>query len=108
MVWKTVDKTTPRKFKGTMSAGKVLATIFLDRKSVLLFEYCPKGSTVTYASYFDTLIHLQKAIQSKHPGLLKQKVIFLRENVTPPSAKLTQSLLSPLKWNRHERSLSFS
>ncbi len=54
MVWKTIDKTVPQKFKEKPFAGKVLATIFWDYKGVLLVEYCPKDSTVTSASYFDT------------------------------------------------------
>ncbi len=63
------DKTALQKFEEKPSAGKVLATIFWDHKGVLL-EYCSKGSTMISALYFNTLIRLQKAIKSKHPGLL--------------------------------------
>ncbi len=73
-------------------------TIFWDHKGVLL-EYCPKDSTGTSASYFDTLIPLQKAIESKCPGLLKWKVILLHDNATLHSAKLSQSWLNKLKWD---------
>ncbi len=62
--------------------GKVLATIFWDHEGDLLLEYCLKGSTVTSASYFSTLIRSQKAIKSKCPGLLKRKII-LYDNTTP-------------------------
>ncbi len=89
------DKVVLQKFKEKPSARKVLATIFWDRKDVLLLEYCPKDSNMTS----DTLIRLQKAIKSKHPGLLKQKVILMHDNATPHLAKLTQSLLNQLKWD---------
>ncbi len=89
MVWKTAGKSAPQKFKEKSSADKVLATIFWDHKVVLPLKYRPKGSNVTSASYFDTLIRLQKAITSKQPGLLKRKVILLHNNATPYSAKLT-------------------
>ncbi len=65
MAWKTADETVPRKFKKKPSADKVLLAIFWDHQGVLQLEYCLKGSTVTSTSYFDTLICLQKAIQSK-------------------------------------------
>ncbi len=60
MAWKTLYETVLRKFKEKSSVGKVLAIIFRGHKSVLLLQYCPKGSPVTSASYFDTLIRLQK------------------------------------------------
>ncbi len=65
----------PQKFKQKTFAGKVLAIIFWDHKGVLL-EYCTKGSIVTSASYFDTLIRLQKAIKSKRTSLLSKKSFF--------------------------------
>ncbi len=46
----------------------------METSIILLLEYYPKGSTVTSASYFNTLIHLQKAIKGKHSDLLKWKV----------------------------------
>ncbi len=99
MVWKIADETTPRNFKEKPSAGKVLATIFWGYEGVLLLEYCLKGSTATSASYFNTLIRLQKAIKSKHPSLLMRKVILLHNNATPHSAKLTQNWRNQLKWD---------
>ncbi len=71
MIWKMADETVPQKFKEKLSVGKVLTTIFWDRKGVLILEYCGKGSTVTSVSYFDALICSLKAIKSKQPGLLK-------------------------------------
>ncbi len=93
------DKTAPQKFEEKQSRGKVLAAIFWDHNVVLLLEYSPKDFTATSASYFDTSIHLQKAIKSKRVGLLKRKVVVLHGNATPHSAKLAQSSLNQLKWD---------
>ncbi len=59
------DETALQKFKEKLSTCKVLATIFCDHKDVLLLEYCPKRSTMTSTSYFNTLIRLQKGIKGK-------------------------------------------
>ncbi len=99
MAEKIVDTIALQKFKEKPLVGKVLATIFWDHKGVLQLEYFPKGSTVTSASYFDTLIRLQKTVKSKHPGLLKRKVILLHDNSTLHSVKLAKSLLNQLKWD---------
>ncbi len=71
MVWKMADETASQKFKEKLSVDNVLATIFWYHKGVLLLKNCVKRSTETSASYFDTLIHLQNAIKTKRPGLLK-------------------------------------
>jgi len=42
-----VGSPPPKKFKVTMSAGKVMATVFWDNQGVILTNYLPKGSTVT-------------------------------------------------------------
>ncbi len=99
MMWKIADKIALWKFKEKLSTGKVLATIFWDHNGVLLLKYCPASSTVTSVSNFDTLIFSQKTIKSKHPGLLKRKVILLHDNTTPHSAKFTHSLFNQLKWD---------
>jgi len=54
MVWKDASSDTPKKFKVTPSAGKVMAIVFWDRKGVMT-HYLSKGSTVTGAYYADEL-----------------------------------------------------
>jgi len=47
MMWKHVGSPPPKKFKVTMSAGKVMATVVLDNQGVTLANYLSKGSIVT-------------------------------------------------------------
>lgn len=99
MVWKTVDEPAPKKFKEQPSAGKVMVTVFWDTKGIIMVEYMPQGSTITAASYFDTLMRLRKAIKEKRRGKLSKKIVLLHDNARPHSAKLTQTLLRDVKWD---------
>ncbi len=42
-IWKTVNEPPPKKFKEVPSASKVMATIFWDRKGVILIDYLPNA-----------------------------------------------------------------
>jgi hypothetical protein len=44
--WKHPESPKLRKFKQTLSAGKVMASVFWDRKGLLLCEFMPAGTTV--------------------------------------------------------------
>jgi hypothetical protein len=46
----------PRKFKQTLSTWKIMATVFWDRKGVLLVEFLPQVTTINAESYCATLI----------------------------------------------------
>lgn len=99
MVWKKKDQPAPKKFKQQASAGKVMATVFWDRKGIIWIEYCPRGCTINGAEYFDTLMRLRKAIKSRRPGLLSKKVILLHDNAPAHSSKYTQGLLKSFEWD---------
>ena len=47
MHWKHANSPSPRKFRTHLSAGKVMATSFLDCKGVLLVDYLPHKTTMT-------------------------------------------------------------
>jgi hypothetical protein len=52
-------------------AGKVMATVFWDRKGVLLVDFVKKKiTTIKAASYFATPEGLRAAIQRQRPALL--------------------------------------
>ena len=46
MEWRHSSSPHPKKFQVQKSAGKVLASIFLDRDGILLTDYLPKGQTI--------------------------------------------------------------
>lgn len=62
--WRHSRSPKPKKFKQTLSAGKVMATVFWDRKGVLLTEFMPKGTIINSDMYCDTLRKLKRAIKS--------------------------------------------
>ncbi|KAJ4435469.1 hypothetical protein ANN_18085, partial [Periplaneta americana] len=74
----------PRKFKQTLSTQKVMATVFWDRKGVLLLDFMPKGTTINANRYCETLRKLQRAIQNKRRGMLSRGVVLLHDNARPP------------------------
>jgi acyl-CoA thioesterase len=44
----------PKKFKHTLSARKLMATVFWDRKGVLMVEFMQEGTTVMSEVYCET------------------------------------------------------
>ena len=47
------------------SAGKVMATVFLDAKGVIMLDFLPKRSTITGVYYANLLDQLRTAIREK-------------------------------------------
>jgi len=53
--WRHSSLPKPRKFKRTQSASKVMATVFWDRKGVLLVDFMAHGTTINADRYCETL-----------------------------------------------------
>ncbi|GBN32314.1 hypothetical protein AVEN_259622-1 [Araneus ventricosus] len=68
----------PVKFKRTFFTKKCMATVFWDRKGVLLVEFMPRGTTITATSYSKTLQRLRRAIQNKRRGMLSSGIMTMR------------------------------
>jgi hypothetical protein len=52
------------------SEKKIMASVFSDRKGILLVDFMHFGSTINAAAYCDTLTRLRQAIQNKRKGML--------------------------------------
>lgn len=91
MVWKHVGSPPPKKFKVTMSAGKVMATVFWDNQGVILTNYLPKGSTVTGEYYATELRQLKEALKTKRRGKLRNGVLLLQDNAPAHTACIATS-----------------
>lgn len=89
----------PKKFKRTFSNRKCMATVFWDRKGVLLVEFMERGSTITAASYCATIQRLRRAIQNKRRGMLSSGIVLLHDNARPHTAAATTNLLQRLQWD---------
>lgn len=92
MVWKHVDSPAPKKFKVTMSAGKVMATVFWDNQGVIMTNYLQKGSTVTGEYYTTELRQLREALKTKRRGKLRRGVLLLQDNASSHTAHIATSV----------------
>ncbi|KAJ4445791.1 hypothetical protein ANN_12476 [Periplaneta americana] len=88
----------PKKFKQTLSTQKVMATVFWDRKGVLLLDFMPKGTTINANRYCKTLRKLRRPIQKKRRGMLSRGVVLLHDNAHPHTAASTRELLDQFGW----------
>lgn len=55
----------PKKAKRILSSNKFMATVFWDRKGVLLVDYMPRGETINAEANCQTVHRLRHAIQNK-------------------------------------------
>lgn len=97
----TVHSESPiaKKFRQTPSAGKVMATVFWDRKGILLIDYMETGTTINSDSYCATLRKLRRAIQNRRCGRLIAGVTLLHDNARPHVSRQTQELLTHFGWS---------
>ncbi|KAJ4432825.1 hypothetical protein ANN_21464 [Periplaneta americana] len=94
----------PRKFKQTLSTQNVMATVFWDRKDVLLLDFMPKGTTINANRYCETLRKLRRAIQNKRLGMLSRGVVLLHDNARPHTVASTRELLDQFGWEIFDHS----
>jgi len=65
MEWLHSFSPRPQKFRVQKSAGKVLASIFLDQNGILLIDYLPKGKTINAEYYSSLLVQLKDILKEK-------------------------------------------
>jgi hypothetical protein len=83
-----------KKIKQIIPTRKIMCTVFGDRKSVLLLEFLPEGSTINAGVYCDTLKKIHRAIQNKRRGMLSRGVVMLHDNARPHTTAATQDLIA--------------
>lgn len=93
MQWVHKGSPPPKKARTQSSAGKLMATVFWDQAGIILIEYMPKGTTITAATYCNTLKSLRKAIDQKRPGLRHENVLILHDNARVHKAIKVQPVL---------------
>lgn len=86
----------PRKFKQSLANRKLMATVFWDRKGVLLIKFMEPGTMITSETYCETLKKLRRAIENKRRGMLTSGVVLLHDN--------TQALLQKFHWDLFDHS----
>jgi len=68
MEWRHSGSPHPKKFRVQKSAGKFLASIFLDQDGILLSDYLPKGQTINAEYYSSLLVQLKDILKEKRRG----------------------------------------
>jgi len=76
-----------------------MATVFWDRKGVLLVEFMPKGSTINSETYCETLKKLRGAIKNRRRGRLTKGVRLHHDNVRPHVSRQTTALIEEFGWD---------
>lgn len=99
MQWRHTSSPTAKKFKTVISSRKIMASVFWDRKGILLIEFLPQGETVNALRYCETLKKLRRAIQNKRRGMLTKGVCLLHDNARPHTAHVTTQLLGSFSWD---------
>jgi len=75
-----------------------MATVFWDRKGILLTEFMAPGTTITSEVYCGTLHKLRRSIQNKRRGMLTKGVVLLHDNTRPHTAARTNALIKRFNW----------
>lgn len=96
MEWHHLGSPSPKKFKCSPSAGKVMMTVFWDSRGVILIDFLPKGETVNANRYQDTLKKLATAVRRKRPGL--QNITLHHDNARPHIAHATTAAIAAKGW----------
>ena len=73
--WVGPGSPRPKKFKTQPSAGKVMATVFWDTKSVIMLDFLPKRSTITGVYYANLLHQLRTPSRQNRQGKLSKGVL---------------------------------
>jgi len=97
--WRHSSSLKPQKFKTTQSAGKAMASVFWDRKGVLLVDFMARGTTINADRYCETLKKLRRAIQNRRRGMLTKDICLLHDNARPHVARQTVVLLDQFGWD---------
>jgi histone-lysine N-methyltransferase SETMAR len=87
-----------KKFQCTLSNKKMMATVFWDRKGILLTEFMATGTTITSEVYSEMLNKLRRLIQNKRHGMLTKDIVLLSDNVQPQTTTCTNALIKLFSW----------
>ncbi|GFY19459.1 histone-lysine N-methyltransferase SETMAR [Trichonephila clavipes] len=92
--WRHSSSPRKVKFKQTISAQKIMCTMFWDRKGVLKVDFLTRGDMINAAAYCATLQKLRRAIQNKRRGMLSAGVALLHDNARPHTTNRTEDITS--------------
>jgi len=96
MEWRHVNSPSKEKFKTQASAGKVMCTVFWDRKGVILLDFLEPGQTINSDRYIATLTKLKARISRVRPE--KKTTFLLQHDARPHTSLKTVEHIASLGW----------
>ena len=97
MEWRHMNSPSKKKFKTLPSAGKVMCTVFWDRKGMILMDFLEPGQTINSDRYIAMLTELKARISRVRP---EKKTAFLLQhnNARPHTSLKTVEHIVNLGW----------
>lgn len=97
MEWLHANSPSKKKFKTQPSAGKVMCTVFWDRKGVILLDFLEPGQTINYDHYVVTLTKLKAGISRVRPET-KTAFLLQHNNAWPLTSLKTMGHFAKFGW----------
>jgi len=66
--WRHMHSPRIKNFKSSISVEKTMASVFWDRKGIILVDFVPPGTTVNAAAYCDTVTWFDEPFKTKRGG----------------------------------------
>ena len=82
----------------SLSANKVMATVFWDTRGVIHINYLQKGRTINGEYYTNLLDRFNEDLKTKRPHLAKKKVLFHQDNARVHTCVVSMSKFHELRY----------
>ena len=92
--WKHPSSPTPKKFKASKSAGKVMCTVFWDCRGPLLVDFLEGKRTITGQYYVTLIDKLREEIKSKRRGKLRATPLLLHDNAPAHTSHVAKAAVA--------------
>ncbi|GBP20516.1 Histone-lysine N-methyltransferase SETMAR [Eumeta japonica] len=96
--WVSRGERGPKKAKQSLSANKVMATVFWDARGVIHIDYLEKGKTITSEYYSKLLDRFDVDLKQKRPHLAKKKELFHQDNARVHTCLATMAKIHELRY----------
>ena len=96
MQWRHSSYPKAKMFKQASSVRKIMATVFWDRKGILLIDFLQRGLTINVDIYCETVRKLRRTIQNKRRGMLSGGIVLLHENTRNHTTDRTASTVATI------------